>query len=251
VTDVVLAPAEVDAYARRGFVVIPGVFGGDEVVAYAAECDRLEQSGILDPDNLRTHVLNSDRPPDRLDPLVDISPLFRELASSPRLTTPAGQILGDEALLFKDKVIFKPPGMKGYATHQDFAYWQWLPAPPEALLTVLVALDGATAENGAVEFFAGKHSSLLTAPGAPADVDATTLGAPGEIVETNPGDVVMFHSLTPHRSGDNRSASMRRQLYLSYSAARFGDLYGAYYEHLHKSLLAGMPVDNRARAYFE
>jgi hypothetical protein len=238
------------AYDRDGFVVIPSLFGPDEVAAWVEECDRLEQLGVVHPDNLRTHVLNSERPPDRLDPVIDLSVLLRDLTTTPTLLTAVGQLLDDEPLLFKDKVIFKPPGMKGYATHQDYAYWQWLPAPPEALLTVLIALDGATAENGAVEFFPSRHRSLLTAPGAPGDVDESSLGVAGQVVETNPGDVVLFHSLTPHRSGDNRSPSMRRQLYLSYNAAGCGDLYGQYYENLHASVLDGMPAPDRARAYF-
>ncbi|HUQ63713.1 MAG TPA: phytanoyl-CoA dioxygenase family protein [Acidimicrobiales bacterium] len=248
--DVALILPQLEEYNRRGFVVLPGLFSADEVSTYVDECSRLEHSGIVHPDNLRTHVLNSERPPDRLDPVIDLSPTLHNLASSPRLTGPAAQLLGDEPSLFKDKVIFKPPGMQGYKTHQDYAYWQWLPARPENLVTVLVALDAATVENGAVEFFPGKHDCLLTSPGAPADVDESALDVPGEVVETSPGDVVMFHSLTPHRSGDNSSSAMRRQLYLSYNGASHGDLYKTYYDHLHEWVLSEMGEPNRKRAYF-
>ncbi|MDQ6910155.1 MAG: phytanoyl-CoA dioxygenase family protein [Actinomycetota bacterium] len=218
--------------------------------SYREECDRLERSGIAHPDNLRTHVLNSERPPDRLDPVIDLSPVLRAVTACSRLTRPVAQLLGDEPSLFKDKVIFKPPGAQGYKTHQDYAYWQWLTASPDALVTVLVALDAATIDNGAVEFFPGRHKSLLTAPGAPADVDESILDVSGEVVETSPGDVVMFHSLTPHRSGDNRSSSKRRQLYLSYNGAAHGNLYRSYYDKLHTSLLSTMPEADRGRAYF-
>ncbi|HEX8771575.1 MAG TPA: phytanoyl-CoA dioxygenase family protein [Acidimicrobiales bacterium] len=249
-TDLTLAPTQLDGYRRRGFVAVPGVFTGDEVSRYVEECDRLQHCGIVHPDNLRTHVPNSERPPDRLDPVIDLSPLFDSLTSCARLMGPLAQLLGDQPSLFKDKVIFKPPGMRGYKTHQDYAYWQWLTAPPDALLTVLVALDPATAENGAVEFFPGHHDGLLTEPGAPADVDESTLGGPAEVVETRPGDIVIFHSLTPHRSGDNYSSSMRRQLYLSYNGAAQGDLYAMYYERLHQSVLGAMGIRDREQAYF-
>lgn len=249
-TDLALAAAQLEGYHRDGFVVVPGVFRADEVSGYVEECDRLEHSGIVHPDNLRTHVLNSERPPDRLDPVIDLSPLLDSLPSCARLMAPIAQLLGDEPSLFKDKVIFKPPGMQGYKTHQDYAYWQWLPAPPNSLLTVLVALDAARAENGAVEFFPGQHGTLLTAPGAPADVDESTLDGSAVVVETSPGDVVIFHSLTPHRSGGNRSPSMRRQLYLSYNGAAHGDLYGMYYDRLRQSMLDSMPAGDRERAYF-
>ena len=235
-------------YRADGFVLVRGRFGADEAASWATECDRLESSGVIQPDNLRTHVLNSERPPDRLDPVVDLSDTFHLVAVG--LASLAGALLGEEATLFKDKLIFKPPGARGYLAHQDFAYWHWLPVPPSALVTMLVAIDGATAENGAVELFAGLHERLLTDEGRPADVPDSALPERGFLAETAPGDVVAFHSLTPHRSGDNRTAAPRRQLFLSYCAARHGDLYRPYYDRLQASLLDGMPPEARARAYF-
>ncbi|MEA2826384.1 MAG: 2-aminoethylphosphonate dioxygenase [Actinomycetota bacterium] len=235
-------------YRMDGFVLVRGRFGADQVAAWVGECDRLEASGVMHPDNLRTHVLNSPRPPDRLDPVVDLSPVFHSLALD--LASLAAALLGEEAALFKDKLIFKPPGSRGYLAHQDYAYWHWLPVPPPALVTVLVAIDGATVDNGAVELFAGLHDRLLTEEGRPADVPASALPERGFLAETAPGDVVAFHSLTPHRSGDNRTTGPRRQLFLSYGAARHGDLYRLYYDRLRASVLDLMPPEARARAYF-
>jgi ectoine hydroxylase-related dioxygenase (phytanoyl-CoA dioxygenase family) len=53
----------------------------------------------------------------------------------------------------------------------------------------------------------------------------------GKKMETHPGDVLIFHSLAPHQSGRNLAEVSRRSLYLSYNAARSGDLRGRYYEH--------------------
>ncbi len=226
------------SYLEDGFVVVPAVFGDDEVATWAAECDRLEASGVFHPDNLRTHVLNSRRPPDRLDPVIDLSPALASVAAG--LSSLAAELLGEEAALFKDKLIFKPPGARGYLAHQDYAYWHWLPVPPSALVTVVVAVDAATADNGAVELFAGLHHRLLTEEGRPADIPDDALPAAGFLAETRAGDVVAFHSLTPHRSGDNRTARPRRQLFLSYAAARYGDLHDLYYSRLQASVLDGM-----------
>lgn len=246
-----LQDAQVARYRDDGYLVLRRFFSPDEVSVWSAECDRLEAlPGVFHPDNLRTHVLNSDRPPDRLDPVIDISPVLAAVAAHPALVEMASRLLGEGALLFKDKVIFKPAGMKGYAPHQDYAYWHWLPAPANDLVTVLVSLDAADAVNGAVEFFPRMHRRQLTRPGSPADVDPADLTSPGEVVETQPGDVVVFHSLTPHQSGDNRSSAPRRSYYLSYNAARHGDLHRTYYDHLHESFRRAMPDDQRDRAFF-
>jgi hypothetical protein len=235
-------------YREDGFVLVRGLFGSDEVAAWAGECDRLEASGVMHPDNLRTHVLNSERPPDRLDPVVDLSPALGGLASG--LASLAAELLGEEAALFKDKLIFKPAGARGYLAHQDYAYWHWLPVPPSTATRTVTRADGATVDNGAVELFAGLHHRLLTEEGCPADVPDSDLPERGFLAETDPGDVVAFHSLTPHRSGDNRTAAPRRQLFLSYGPARHADLYRLYYDRLRASVLDAMAPDARARAYF-
>lgn len=251
VTVTTIGPADVAAYRDTGYLVLRRFFFALEAAEWAHECERLwNTTELVDPDNLRTHVLGSERAVDRLDPVIDVSPVLARVAQATALRSVLRLLLGGDPLLFKDKLIFKPPGARGYRTHQDYAYWHWLPAAPDALLTVMVAVDGANAENGAVEFCPGLHARLLTPEGTAADVDDTDVPTPGELVETEPGDVVVFHSLTPHRSGFNRSASTRRQLYLSYSAAATGDLRDSYYRNLHQNLWAGMTATERERSFF-
>jgi ectoine hydroxylase-related dioxygenase (phytanoyl-CoA dioxygenase family) len=45
-----------------------------------------------------------------------------------------------------------------------------------------------------------------------------------------PGDVLFFHSHTPHRSGSNTSQRDRRAIYPTFNAASQGNLRDAYYE---------------------
>jgi hypothetical protein len=230
------------------------VFGPGAVPAWQEVCERLwALPGLLHPDNLRTHVQDpvEGRGPDRLDPVIDLSSVFRRLALDPRVLSIAARLLADRPALFKDKLIFKPPGMRGYDTHQDYAYWQWLPAPPASLLTVVIGIDAADSKNGALELFPGRHHRLFTAPGEELDIDEsdTDLGS-GELVLTAPGDIVIFQALVPHRSGVNRSVSPRRQLFFSYSARHFGDLYQFYYEHRRHSLYEGLPDERRGLAFY-
>ena len=142
-----------------------------------------------------------------------------------------GQLLGDTPLLFKDKLIFKLPGMSGYTMHQDGAWWAGFPITE--ILTAMVAIDSAGAENGGLELFAGYHHELLSVPGELRNLTADEAGqvreADGSLVETEPGELLLFSARTPHRSGTNTGSRRPRQLYLTYSASRHGDLYAANY----------------------
>jgi len=48
-------------------------------------------------------------------------------------------------------------------------------------------------------------------------------------VEVRAGQVLWFHSRTPHRSGPNLTARDRRAIYPTYNAVAEGDLRDAYY----------------------
>ena len=165
---------------------------------------------------------------DRLSPVIDISPAFAALARDGRIMRPLGELCGEGMLLFKDKPIYKMPGVPGYETHQDYSSWQ---AFPREMVSVIVAIDGADADNGGVEFFPGYNDRLLSTEGELRYMSAEEAGridlGRGEVLKTEPGDVVIFDCMTPHRSGVNGSSRLRRQLYLTCSPARDGDLYPA------------------------
>jgi ectoine hydroxylase-related dioxygenase (phytanoyl-CoA dioxygenase family) len=233
-------------YRARGYVKLPGVFSPQEMDAVREEFDRLfADPTILREDSLRSasrQSLISGKVLDRLDPVIDLSEPLKELTQDPRIVSAASAALGEPALLFKDKAIMKPPGAFGYGLHQDYTNWQELPVPPESLLSVLVAIDSGLPANGGLQLYPGLHHRHLRPPEKPSDifnpnaglVDESELGGiPPELVEVAPGDLVVFSSLAPHFSGPNRSEQKRRTLFLSYSAARFGDVYEVYYRNFY------------------
>ena len=223
-------------YAQRGFVKLSGLFTAEEVATWQAECDRLQRLDVVHPNNKRTPFKAPEVPyPEKIDPVADISPLFTALIADKRVTHVLDAIFNDDALLFKDKIIYKLPGMNGYGMHQDWAWgWQHL-APANDLLSVSFQIDGADAANGCIELFEGYHGSLLTTPGEERgfldEEKALIDPARGHKMETKAGDVLIFHSLTPHQSGKNLATYPRRSLYLTYNAARAGNLREEYYEH--------------------
>ena len=241
----VLSFDQIKTYNKQGYLVLRGVLTEHDAKVLQTECDRLlTLSDCTDPNNVRAghkKYANGDVKIERLDPVHDISSVFAALVRDERILAPLRDIYLDEPLLFKDKLIFKLPGANGYTMHQDAAWWQGFPI--EGLISVIVAIDGATTENGGLELFPGYHERLRSTPGELRNMNAAEITEidpkEGEIVETNPGDIIIFHSFTPHQSGANTSDKSRKQLYLTYTPAKNGDLYKAHYQHYQRYSLEG------------
>jgi len=212
-------------WAANGWALLPEFLSGREIVVLGEEADRLCRDRSLFEQ--RGAVPNSSTRSDRLDPVIDVSPLFADLARDRRLLGVVGNALGGQPQLMKDKFIAKPPGAPGYGAHQDAAYWPGLGVDATCFLTAVIFLDDATAAKGAIECVPGRHGELLTDPGTVADPDERTLG-PFTMIEAKAGDLLLLHSLTPHRSGSNRSDEMRRALLFTYGVDPRPDLYAVY-----------------------
>jgi ectoine hydroxylase-related dioxygenase (phytanoyl-CoA dioxygenase family) len=93
----------------------------------------------------------------------------------------------------------------------------------------MIAIDDADETNGCLEIVEAMHAAILPMDDkgciAPDVVESMTWTA----VPVQAGQVLWFHSRTPHRSGANTSSSDRRAIYPTYNALREGDLREAYY----------------------
>jgi 2-aminoethylphosphonate dioxygenase len=228
-----LESSEVAEYQRDGHVILRGLFGPEEVRSWREECDRLWSSVPVDRSNPRVQWrghMDGGEIADRIDPVLDISPVYDALARDARLTEAAGRLLDGTATPFKAKLITKRPGTLGYGMHQDYPYWELLGLPAADYVNALVAFDPFDGENGSTELFTGLHRVHLPAPtGSPLDTDESLIqGHPSVVLTLAAGDVVLFHSLTPHRSGPNRGAHSRRGLFLTYVPARYSNLNDQY-----------------------
>ncbi len=222
-------------YGRLGYALVASPFGGDEIEGWRRECDRLwALPGVRDAADPRVDLratVEGGATPERLDPVIDASPAFATLSRDARILRIVHALLGEEPVLFKDKLIVKTPGTIGYRTHQDFAYIAFLGFPGDRQLAVSIAIDAAGAGNGAIEVFGGHHGGLL--PSSVGDrflVDERALDpASATMLSVEPGDMVILHSLCPHRSAPNRSGGPRRLVFFTYNAVSAGDHYDSYY----------------------
>jgi 2-aminoethylphosphonate dioxygenase len=257
-----LTPSQIEFYHKTGYLHLKGLFDSHRVDRFVSECERLvREYPDVDESNLRAQSrpnVEGKTVFDRFDPINDISPVFEQSACDPTLVAAIGQLFADKALLFKDKLIFKRPGTHGYRIHQDYTYWCELPSPPEAMLSVLIAIDASSAENGALEIYPGAHHKHIGPAEKPHDIFDPNSGLLSEdqmkgieptMLPLSPGDALVFHSLAPHRSGINHGTTSRRSLYFSYSAARYGDLYDIYYKNFHGYLRSDR-ADRADKLYF-
>jgi hypothetical protein len=238
----VLTTAQQQAFADDGFLVLPRFFSPAVIDAALADAEALwHRDDLIDPRNLRCrfmpHVETGEQLFEVFDPVLDLSPACTRLATDPGLLAILAVLYGEEACLFKDKLIFKPPGARGYGLHQDWIAW---PGFPRTFLTVLIALDPADKINGCTQLFAGVHRR-----GCVSSEDGSYHELPEEVVasarrvdlDLAPGDVALFGCFVPHRSEPNRSQHFRRQLFLSYNArSDGGDQREVHYREFHRRI---------------
>jgi hypothetical protein len=251
-----ITPGQLKAFQENGSVVLRGVFSEAEMNSLQRECDRLLVKGadLIDPDNVRCRFMPHHESGELLfevfDPVSDLSEMFHRVCFDERLTSALEAIYGEPAELFKEKLIYKMPGAKGYDLHQDIP--QSWPGWPRSFLTVLLAIDGSNRDNGCTEVYRGYHGRFLSADPneymLPADCVCESRR---EFLELNPGDVAIFHGLTPHGSAANKSDGMRRAFYISYNArSDGGDQRQSHYAAFQEMLKNRRIQDSSGAPYF-
>lgn len=245
-----------EAYRTRGYAVVRGLFSPAEMAVVSMDAERLlDRTDLKHTNNIRcrwqNHVDTGECLFETFDPVTDLSPVCNRLARDPRLVGLLADLYGEPAHLFKDKLIFKPPGAKGYDLHQDYIGW---PGFPKTFVTAAVAIDPCGRENGATEVFPGYHARGYLSPedGEYHSLKPDAVGeSTGEFLELEPGDVAVFGCFVPHRSQPNRSGGWRRLLYLSYNAdSEGGDRRAAHYAEFHAWLAKKYAEYGKTETYF-
>jgi hypothetical protein len=178
----------------------------------------------------------------RSEHFLEVHAGLRDLLTAGPVPDVAGALLGEPAVLYKEKINHKLPGGAGYSAHQD------APAYPMIAthVSAMVAIDDADAENGGLEVVSGCFDRVLPMDArgcVDRSIEDTLVWEP---VSVPAGTTLWFHSRTPHRSGSNRTARPRRALYATYNTAREGDRRAEYYA-TKAAAFASAPASGRAR----
>ena len=224
-------------YRRTGFLVVPGLFSGQQILALREWTEDLQRWPEA-PGKYMMYFEQSDGEPatrllNRVENFVPHHEGFRALVYDKRLLAIASMLMGGPVVLFKDKINFKLPGGGGFEPHQDAqAGWQRYAS---LHLTAMISIDRSTRDNGCLEMAAGFHDRGLIGDEWAPLTEAETGGMCFEPVETEPGDAVFFDSFAPHCSAPNHTDHPRRVLYISYNRESEGDSRDLYYADKRRS----------------
>jgi phytanoyl-CoA hydroxylase len=199
-------------YERDGFVVAPKLFTD-------AECDRLKEEAI--------RLLNEKSNKNRTVyvGVAAASPLYYKLASDPRMVAVLEKIMPNGVAFLSDKFVFKS-GTQRFATpwHIDSFYW----AGTRTKLSVWIALDKVTAENGALKVIRGSHKKKWRAKNTKGEgtngefgnvIDAEQWTPEEELVcEVEKGGAIFFSDDLVHGSCTNTSGLDRYAIISTYHA---------------------------------
>jgi ectoine hydroxylase-related dioxygenase (phytanoyl-CoA dioxygenase family) len=145
-----------------------------------------------------------------------------------RLAALLEALLGEPAVVFKDKINLKAAGGAGFAPHQDAPAYVDFGVTFHA--TIMLPVDPFTRDNGCLEIAreASRTETLAQNPDGTLRPDVVARFT-YEPLLARPGDVIVFDSYVPHLSGANRSAQPRRSYYVTYNRRADGDRRAAYY----------------------
>jgi phytanoyl-CoA hydroxylase len=206
-------------FSQDGFVKLEGVFTPEEIAAVTAAIDpieeeqeryvreqqggrvRLSQADII---TFTTHIVRNSR-------------VLRDFAAHPATKDICHDLIGPDVRLYWDQSVYKKTGKpQEFPWHQDNGYTFVL---PQQYLTLWIPLVDVDAENGCPWIAPGRHR-LGTLEHWFTDIGLKCLeDVPDAVcVPAKAGDVIVFSSLAPHRTGPNlRTGTVRKAYILQYA----------------------------------
>ena len=194
-----------EVFHRDGFCIAKGLYSAEEMQDWKARVfSILEAGGHIsnDPKGSGVHVFM----PDVLDPF------FRERMKDDCVVTVLNRIIGPNIEFLSVKSVYKNKFTRfGSPWHQDWYYWKGANK-----ISVWIALDDATPENGCLKMIAGSHFKQFKVKQVRAQNgfgwrigNEEIAGLSETTLAVNRGDAVFFHDQTLHSSYPNTTGADR------------------------------------------
>ena len=231
-----LTAEQIKSFHRDGFLIVRRFYGGEEIDEITRWINEIQAFPDAPGKYQRYYETSQVEPArrilSRMENFTFYHQGFERLLTSSRIEHTVSELLGEPAVLFKDKVNFKLPGGGGFEPHQDHQAGWWDYAT--LFVSALICIDAATAENGCLEMAAGHHKRGMFREWEPLTAEDMQ-GMDFVMCPTDPGDVVFFDSFAPHRSKPNLSDKRRRLMFVTYNRLSEGDHRERYYADKRKS----------------
>ena len=225
-----LVPEQLETFHRQGYLQIKNYFSPRQINWLQQQVSKLQELPEVAGKWMKYFEQHEgEKLLCRVENFVPFEEQLAQLIAGPRLCGLVGQLMGQDAVLFKEKINFKLPGGAGFEPHQDAPAFTSF--GHQYHITTMLSFDASTIANGCLEMVAGDwglQTLPMTEKKTIADQVAATLD--WQPLETDPGDLVLFGSYIPHRSGANKTLTPRRALYATYNRALEGDVRHAYFE---------------------
>jgi phytanoyl-CoA hydroxylase len=212
-----LSRAQIDQFDAEGFVRVDGVFTAQELAAVTAAIDPLEAEH-----ERRVRAREQGRSESTLSSadaitftihLVKRSLVLRAFAAHPALKDICHDLVGDDVRLYWDQSVYKKSGVRQeFPWHQDNGYTF---TEPQQYLTCWIPLMDVDETNGCPWIAPGLHRmGTLAHWQTPLGLKCLDEVEGAVCVPARAGDVIVFSSLSPHRTGPNLQAGTVRKAYI-------------------------------------
>lgn len=207
-----LSATEIEHYKSQGFVTPRYTLPPDVLVRLKASIEAvIDGNAAIRPEQLvGAHIKKS------ADTGVNGNERLLDFTRQPDILDMVEQLIGPDIIMWGSQVFSKPAG-DGMAIpwHQDGQYW---PMRPLSTVTVWVAVDPATTENGCLRVIPGTHKiGLMPHVSDNSEGLALNQGLGGDAIDDRKavdvtleaGQVSLHHVMLVHGSDANRSQKRR------------------------------------------
>jgi len=217
-----ISEEQAEQWQRDGYFLLKNAIPQSAITALLADADDLEaaREAQLRAQHEGHFLINRAGEITFTIHIVKQSRAARRFVFEPALIGLCRDLIGPDARLYWDQLVYKKPeNPQEFPWHQDNGYTF---VKPENYLTCWIPLTPATINNGCPWVASGVHQSgtlehWVTDLGYQCLTDADEKRLAIQAVEADVGDVVVFSSLTPHRTGPNVTSEVRKAYIVQYA----------------------------------